>query len=87
MADYRCPRCDGAVTRSQHGAVARQFGLVGMLIGMATAGFECASCGKIEKSEFPPDVRSQMGRGSVMMVVGALFVLAAVIGLLVAINS
>lgn len=86
MADYRCPRCDGVVTRAQHGAVARQFGLVGALIGMAAAGFECASCGKIEKSEFPPDVRSQMGRGSIMMVVGAIFVLGALIALLAALS-
>jgi hypothetical protein len=64
-----------------------QFGLVGALIGAAVAGFACAKCGKIEKSELPADVRSTMARNSVLMVVAALVVLAAAIGLMVAVNS
>jgi hypothetical protein len=67
--------------------MSKQFGLVGALIGMAVSGFECAKCGPIPKSEFPPDVRSEMGRGSMFMVVIAMVVLGGVIALLVAINS
>ena len=87
MADYKCPRCQEPVRRSDGGAVSKQFGLVGALIGMAVSGFECAKCGPIPKSEFPPDVRSEMARGSGFMVVIAMVVLGGVIALLVAINS
>lgn len=86
MADYKCPRCQGAVGRSSHGAVAGQFGLVGALVGMAFSGFECAKCGKIEKSEFPPDVRSQMARGSTMLVAGGVVVFVVAIAVLVALS-
>ena len=87
MADYKCPRCQEPVRRADGGAVSKQFGLVGALIGAAAAGFECVKCGPIPKNEFPPDVRSEMARGSATMVVIALVVFAAVIALLVALNS
>jgi hypothetical protein len=75
------------VRRSDGGVVSKQFGLVGALVGMAFSGFECAKCGPIQKSEFPPDVRSEMGRGSAFMVVIAMVVLAGVVALLVALSS
>jgi hypothetical protein len=87
MADYKCPRCQEPVRRGDAGAASRHFGLVGALIGMAAAGFECAKCGAIPKNEFPPDVRSEMARGSTFMVIGAVVVFGAVIALLIAINS
>ena len=87
MADYKCPRCQELVRRGDGGPVSKQFGLVGALIGMAVSGFECAKCGPIQKSEFPPDVRSEMMRGSMVMVVSAFVVLGGVIALLVALNS
>jgi hypothetical protein len=87
MADYKCPRCMEPVKRADGGAVSKQFGLVGALIGMAAAGFECTKCGPIAKNEFPPDVRSEMARGSITMVVIALVVFGGVIALLVALNA
>jgi hypothetical protein len=75
------------VRRSDGGAVSKQFGVVGALIGMAVSGFECTKCGPIPRSEFPPDVRSEMARGSVLMVAIAFVVLGGVIALLVALNS
>ncbi len=75
------------MTRGQSGAVSRQFGVAGLLIGMALAGFQCVKCGSIPKNEFPPDVRSQMARGSVTMVVIGVAVLGAAIAVVVALNS
>ena len=87
MADYGCPNCNGKVTRSaKKSTVARQFGLVGALVSMATAGFECENCGPIDKSEFPTHVRSQMGTNSVLMVLGAIVLFIAVIAALILLN-
>ena len=86
MAGYQCPRCNGPVSRGSTGAVSRQFGLVGALIGLAVAGFSCVKCGAIPKSEFPADVRGQMGRNSAFMIIGAIAVFAAAIAVLVALN-
>ncbi len=58
-----------------------------MLLYAAFAGFNCAKCGKLERSSFPDEVQSQMTRNSVLMGFGALVLLVAVLGLIVAINS
>ena len=87
MADYKCPRCQDVVRRSDGGVVSKQFGMVGALIGMAFSGFECIKCGPIPKNEFPPDVRSQMARGSATMVAIAFVVFGACIALIVALNA
>ena len=56
-------------------------GLVGALFYAAFGSFQCSKCGKIARSEFPPEDRSKMAVGSILMVVGAiaLFVLVIVI--------
>jgi hypothetical protein len=54
---------------------------------MAVAGFQCVKCGEIPKNEFSPDVRSQMSRGSTLLVFGAIGVFGAVIAILIALNS
>lgn len=83
---YQCPTCGGPVERGS-GRVAQQAaGLVGLLIYSAFAGFHCAKCGKVERSQFPPEVRSKMVRNSVLMVVGALVLLVAVGALLAILN-
>jgi hypothetical protein len=61
--------------------------LVGALIYSAFGGFECPSCGKIPRREFPKEVQSQMMMSSLMMVVGAVVLVVAVIGLLVWLQS
>jgi hypothetical protein len=67
------------VKRGSSSSAAVAGGLVGALLFAAFGDFQCKDCGKIPKSEFPEDVRSQMTRGSVMMVVIAFIVLALVI--------
>jgi hypothetical protein len=84
---YQCPRCGEPVERGQSSGAAFAGGLVGSLIYSAFGGFECPSCGKIPKHEFPPEVQTQMTKGSVMMVGGALVLVAVVIGLLVWLQS
>jgi len=93
---YTCPKCGGPVQRGTHSGAAAVGGVVGAMLGAAFASFECPKdfasfeCpkdGVIERASFPPEVRSQMTRNSVLLGVGALVVLVAAIGLLVAINS
>ncbi len=57
-----------------------------MLLYAAFAGFNCGKCGKIERSSFPPEVRSKMMMNSALMAVGALVLLIAVIALLAVLN-
>ncbi|MFO0598304.1 MAG: hypothetical protein U0228_23570 [Myxococcaceae bacterium] len=84
---YTCPKCGGPVQRGTHSGAAAVGGVVGAMLGAAFASFECPKDGVIERASFPPEVRSQMTRNSVLLGVGALVVLVAAIGLLVAINS
>jgi len=84
---YKCPRCGGPVERGRSSGAAFAGGLVGSLIYSAFGGFECRSCGKIPKREFPPEVQSQMTVGSLMMVGGALLAAVLVIGLIVWLQS
>lgn len=83
---YACPTCGGPAEKGS-GRVAQQAaGLVGLLIYSAFAGYSCAKCGKIERAQFPPEVRAKMLRNSVLMVVGAVVLLAALVGVLAALN-
>ena len=79
---YTCPRCRGPVQRGSSAGAAALGGAVGALLAMAFGGFNCPKCGEIPKSEFPPDVRSKMTMGSIVMVFSALALLGAVILLL-----
>lgn len=84
---YACPKCGGPAQRGTSSAAGHAGGVVGMLLYAAFAGFNCGKCGKLERSAFPDEVRSQMTRNSAMLGVGALVLLAAVIALLAAMNS
>ena len=84
---YACPKCGGPAERGTSSAAGHAGGVVGMLLYAAFAGFNCGKCGKLERSAFPDEVRSQMTRNSAMLGVGALVLLAAVIALLAAMNS
>jgi DNA-directed RNA polymerase subunit RPC12/RpoP len=87
MMEYKCPRCGGPVTRNANSAAGAVGGLVGALLAQAFGGFSCAKCGPIPKSEFTPDERSSMTTGSVLMVVGALVLLAVVIAVIVSFSN
>ena len=62
------------------------FVIIHLFIAGGRAGFQCAKCGKIERSKFPPEVRSKMMMTSALMVVGAIALIVAVVGVLVALN-
>jgi hypothetical protein len=62
-------------------------GLVGALFYAAFGSFQCEGCGKIPGNEFPAEDRSKMRVGSLMLVGGAIVLFAAVVGVLIAINS
>jgi hypothetical protein len=83
MAHYPCPRCQSFVNRKSTNT---HFGLVGVLLSQAASSFECAKCGVIPKSEFPPEVRGQMMRSSLLMASIALAVFVAAVATLVALN-
>ena len=76
---YNCPRCGEPVQRASSGGAAAVGGLVGSLAYSAFGSFECPSCGKIPRKEFPPEARRKMMLGSVLMVVGAIVLLIVVI--------
>jgi len=83
---YACPKCGGAVTRNDSSAAGSVGGLVGALLAIAFAGFHCAKCGPIARADFPDEVRGQLLRNSLLLVVGALVVLVAAIAVVVALN-
>ncbi|HEY1088406.1 MAG TPA: hypothetical protein VGE37_11950 [Archangium sp.] len=83
---YACPQCSGPVQRASGNAGAFGGGIAGVLLASAFAGFQCAKCGTIERSKFPPEVRSKMMMMSALMVGGAIALIVAVVGVLVALN-
>jgi hypothetical protein len=84
---YPCPHCSQPVRRCGSEGVLWHHGVTAMLFCWALADFECPRCGKILQEEFPPEVRSQMSRGSYGLVaVGAgVAAAAAALGLFCAI--
>jgi uncharacterized membrane protein len=46
-------------------------GLVGALFYAAFGAFECTQCGKIPRSEFPPDVQRRMSIGTLLLALAA----------------
>ena len=84
---YKCPRCGEPVQRGASSAVGFAGGAVGALLYSAVGSFQCRKCGPIPRSEFPPEVRSRMALGSVVMVAIAVVLLAAVIALLIWVNQ
>jgi hypothetical protein len=71
------------VQRGSSGAAGAFGGLVGALIVSAFGGFHCPKCGPIPGHEFPPETRSKMVLGSILMVVCGIALLIGVIWLLV----
>jgi uncharacterized membrane protein YidH (DUF202 family) len=87
MADYPCPRCQKPVTRQAGGAIARAFGLVGVLMSYAFAKYECAEHGALERKDFAPEIQSKMRMGSMGFVIGAVVLFVALLAALVALNA
>lgn len=69
---YKCPRCGESVQRGYSASAQNTAGLVGALFYAAFGAFECGECGKIARSEFPPQDRTRMMFGSVLFVFFAL---------------
>ena len=83
---YNCPRCGDSVKRGSSTAAQIGGGLVGALIYAAFGAFNCNNCGKLAKSEFPPEDRSKMMMGSIGLVVAAIVLLIVVIFIIVALR-
>ncbi len=79
---YKCPRCGDPVHRGYSGGAQATAGLVGALFYAAFGSFQCKKCGKILRSEFPPEVRAKMAAGSLIMIVVAIAVLVAAMWLI-----
>jgi hypothetical protein len=84
---YTCPRCNGPVTRAHRSGCLFGGGVVGWLLAAAFAPMTCRQCGDIPSHEFPPEARNRMTMNTVMLVVGAVLLLAVVIGGIVLLNA
>jgi hypothetical protein len=84
---YSCPRCGGPVKRQGSAVAGATGGMVGALLSSAFGSFECESCGKIPRKEFPEDVRQKMMLNSLLMVVGAIALFVVVIVLIAVIQG
>ncbi len=76
---YKCPRCGSEVKRGAAGAAAIAGGVAGALFFSAFSSYVCPKCGKIPRHEFPPEVQSQMTRGSLGLIAIAIGVIVVVI--------
>jgi hypothetical protein len=83
---YKCPRCGEPVQRGYSSSAQMTAGLVGALFYAAFGSFECKKCGKIAKSEFPPEDQAKMITGSALMVIGAVALLVVVLWLVSSMN-
>jgi len=79
---YQCPRCNGEVTRGSSSSAWALGGLVGVLLFSAFGSMRCERCGPIPRSEFPPEVRTEMLVGTLayvavaaLLFIGVLYVL------------
>ena len=80
---YQCPRCGGLVQRGSSTTASVAGSTAGTLLYGAFGPLNCSHCGKIAKSEFPPDVQRKLTLGSIGMVLIAAGLIAVVITLLV----
>ena len=83
---YKCPQCGQPVKRGHSSKAQIGAGLVGVLFYAAFGSFECEGCGKITRSEFPPEVRRKMAVGSISLAIGAIVLLVFVIWLVFAMD-
>jgi hypothetical protein len=76
---YECPRCGGNVSRRGYKGMSHQnvpyntggtwlTDLVGSFFFAVLGGFECKECGKIPRREFPYEVRAEMSRSTMLIV-------------------
>ena len=79
---YSCPRCSQPVQRGHSTRAQIVGGLVGALLYGAFGDYQCKSCGKIARSEFPQEVRIRMNLGSLAMVLSAIVLVAIFVCLL-----
>ena len=76
---YKCPNCGGTVQRGSSDTARIGAGAVGALLYSAFGDFQCVACGPIRKGEFPLDVQKKIFRGSVLLVISGLAIIAFVI--------
>lgn len=86
MATYSCPTCGSALTRQSNSAAGATGGLVGVMLSVAFASYHCTQHGKIDRSQFPSEVRTRMMINTLALIFGAIVLLIAVIAFIVAIN-
>ena len=79
---HKCPRCGEPVQRGYSGTAQATAGLVGALFYAAFGAFECKTCGKIGRNEFPVEVRNKMAVTTLVLTVCAIVVAVGVILLL-----
>ncbi len=79
---HTCPRCGLPVQRGYSSTAQWTAGLVGALFYAAFGSFECRKCGKIPRSEFPPEVRSEMNWTSGLLVAGGVVLFIVVVSIL-----
>ena len=84
---YDCPRCGGPIGRGSSAGAQAAGGLVGVLVAKAFGSYQCESCGKIPRKEFPPEIQKKMTTSSVIMIVSAVGLLILVVVLLASVFS
>jgi DNA-directed RNA polymerase subunit RPC12/RpoP len=85
--NYECPRCSKPVTKQSKSSILFGGGLVGALLASAFSSYECGACGKIPRKEFPPEIRSKMMKGTLLLIVGAVVLFVVVVGVLIALAN
>ena len=78
---YKCPRCGKPVHRASGRGAQYAGGIMGSLFYAAFGSFRCPDCGKIPRSEFPPNVRRRMLLGTLLLVIPAFALLIVLISL------
>jgi len=84
---YACPRCGKPVKRGGSAAAGALGGVAGVLLASAFGSFQCATCGKIATSEFPPEAQTKARLGSVVMVLIALGLIVGVVVVMAVMRS
>ena len=79
---HACPRCGKPVQRGYSSGAQFTAGLVGALFYAAFGPFQCATCGKIPTSEFPPEVRRNIILTSAGLAVAGVVLLVGVLCLM-----
>jgi hypothetical protein len=70
------------VQRGYSGKAQMAAGLVGAAFYAAFGAFNCKKCGRIPRSEFPPEVRTKMAMGTFLLIVVGVALLVGVVWLI-----